>query len=58
MFFASTLELIGAHAWFKILFCEVCLKFFVVAVDFESLEVLFDSLNLGSIKDVLMGASA
>jgi hypothetical protein len=28
----------------------------VVVVDFESLEVLFNHLNLGRIKDVLMGA--
>jgi hypothetical protein len=39
----------AAHAWFKILFCEVCVK---VVVDFERLEVLFDHLNLGRIKDV------
>ena len=32
---------------------RVCL---VVVVDFESLEVLFDRLNLGRVKDVLMSA--
>lgn len=28
----------------------------MVVVDFEFLEVLFDRLNLGRVKDVLMGA--
>jgi hypothetical protein len=45
-----------AHAWFKILFCKVSLSVIVAVMEYESLEVLFNQLNLTHIKNTLMNA--
>ena len=46
----------NAHAWFKILFCKVSLRITVAVMEYESLEVLFNQLNLKHIKNMLMSA--